>query len=205
VPVPLPPLPPGAAAGQDATDPLGTWLGAVYHWVEPRDLLTMADEFRECGWTDATLLVTTDLARWAVQHRTGAATWLTAAGDPIATVPEAWMRLVLPWKALAEPGGSTMTLDEVAAWIIVLAGTPDPYRYETMRHSMLGHDGNPFHGREMNPFDFLTWQTLGAFGAYAYAADLDLAEASVVRAGGDVSLKDLRLLAGLRGWLFPTG
>ena len=80
-----------------------------------------------------------------------------------------------------------------AAWLHAMVAAPNRFTSEEVMRLIFG----------WKVAEALPWLALAATGPLAYAVGLTVEEAEVGLAAGTQDVEGLRVLAGLRGWVFP--
>jgi hypothetical protein len=183
-------------------DPLTVALSRTRPNLTPAEI----EDARQEGWTGPMVDEVDTWVRWALDHRTGlaeAAEQTRGPGEDIVRAAQWLVRTLWRLAVLGTGTGGTeatgnlappLPAEVVRPWFEVLIAAP-----ETQAYGQIGGLLTATNKRA----DFLPWLALGTYGPMAYAAGLTHQEAATHVEAGTGDLTAWRLLAALRGYLFP--
>ena len=136
-----------------------------------------------------------ELASWAVAHRTGPTGWLA---DPAAwKVQYEYKTAIKAMRRRGFPDG-----DVLRGWLRVFAAAPDYESQTYLRALLTGRWLDPEQG--CLPHDeAAAWLALGNLGPMAFMAGLTATEATERLAADTLNDDGLTALIALRGWVLP--
>jgi hypothetical protein len=150
------------------------------------------------GWTAGTVSHLKALADYAIAHRTMKYVEAAKYGGQYGV---SLNERICGWFGWPAQSGihDTCSLPVFLEWLAVVAGTPELVAGE---HS--GHAASLTTSQDWAAL-VKPWRGAGRWGPLAYAAGLDPVEAVERHAAGTLDAGELLLLAGLRGYILPTG